>query len=78
MKCPMCENENTENISGNLYRCNDCGHKFIGEDEDVEGNRAGFSRQAEVEDKENNDDTSEYDGVMTLDDDDALFPPDEF
>jgi ribosomal protein L37AE/L43A len=74
MKCPMCNNSNVEKIYGNLYRCNDCGHRFFG-DEDVEGNRAGFSRQAEVEDSEDNDDTSEFDGILGIGDDDALFPP---
>ena len=39
MKCPMCFKYNTINILRNLWLCNDCGHKFIDE-EDIEGIRA--------------------------------------
>jgi ribosomal protein L37AE/L43A len=72
MKCPICETGNTEQISGNLYRCNQCGHKFIGEDEETSTERAE-RHEEEYERREN----SEGDGLMTMDDDDIL-PPDEF
>ena len=78
MKCPVCENNNVECVGTNLYRCNDCGYRFFGE-EDVEGNRAGYSRQAEAESNDDDDaiedDTSEFDGALGMDDEDILFPP---
>lgn len=87
----MCFKYNTINILRNLWLCNDCGHKFIDE-EDIEGNRAGFSREAEAEEHEDSteiaeryeqeyenrkDDESEFDGALSLDDEDILFPPDD-
>jgi hypothetical protein len=74
----MCDNSNVECVGINLYRCNDCGHKFFGEYEDIEGNRAGYSRQAEAEDYKEQNEDSEGDGLMTMDDDDILFPPEDF
>lgn len=76
MKCNICGSYNIINIIDKLWRCNECGHKFFGV-EDVEGDRAGFCREAEVQDRDAIE-NSEGDGLMTLDEGDELFPPDEF
>jgi len=53
MICPKCGSDNVlASCSGDTAKCFDCGYEDDIEEFDVEGQRAGYSRQAEADDDE--------------------------